>query len=551
MPRPSGISASQHHRGVSRSICASRTPGGERAIALAQAGIALFVVLLHAFGFRRSLSELDPMVLSALAALLCSSAVRWRLAAQRPLPERFLDVLSVIDVAIVLTLIWSYQYAFGLPAAGVLKAPAFVLLLLLVGLRALRFHPRPVIVTGIAAVAAGSLLVCSAVLVDGWDAITDDYNRYLSSFHIFIPAEVQRLSALAGLVVVLAVGAYGARRVLGRGGAFGRLRAKRSTQRASTLRKSSRARAHAESAIAALDRRDAELSEQNRFFNAALSNMPQGLCMFDQDQKLLVCNDRYVEMYGLSKDLARRGTPFNEIIESRINNGLYEGRDAEAYLEERFAAVRETVRHTKVHDCAMAASSPSRTSHWRAAAGVATHDDVTYLHRIEARLSYLARHDALTDLPNRAQLRERLDELLKGDTLARGYIIVLVFEIDRFKETNDTFGPSIGDALLQNMAQRLRRRLDGVDTIARVGGDEFIVLQTAEEPAIAADALAKRLHAVLGTSFDIDATRSRSPSASASPSLPVDGDVSDELLKKRRPGTGKGQARGPRQLPLL
>lgn len=518
---------------------------GERAIALAQAGIAVFVVALHAFGFGRSLGGSDILLLMALAALVCSSAVRWWLAGKRPLPLRTLDTLSIVDVGIVLSLIWSYQYAFDLPAGGALKSPAFALLLLLVGVRALRFHPRPVMVAGLAAVAGWSLLVCMAVINDGWSAITSDYKLYLSSFHIFLPAEAERLAALAALVVVLAGGAYGARRILDRAthvADYGEaLEAARNH-----LEESSLARARAESAIAALDLREAELSDQNRLFNAALSNMPQGLCMFDQDQRLLVCNNRYIEMYGLPADLSRRGTPFRDIVESRIKMGLYEGKDAEAYVEERFASVRETFSHTKVHELrdgriVAITHEPLEGGGW-----VATHDDVTHLHRIEARLSYLARHDALTDLPNRAQLRERLDELLKADALVRGNIIVLVFEIDRFKEINDTFGPSIGDALLQNVAQRLRRRLDGVDLIARIGGDEFVVLQTAETAAVAADLLAKRVHAVLGTSFDVDDHPITISVSIGVAVAPVDGEESDELFKNadlaleraKREGTG-------------
>lgn len=530
-------------RRLAQNLC-EQDAKGERAIALAQAGIAVFVVALHAFGFKHSLPDLDKYVLISLVALFCSSAVRWWLAGQRPLPERRLDILSVIDVGIVLALIWSYQYAFGHPAAGVLKAPGFALLLLLVGVRALRFHPRPVVVAGIAAVAGWSVVVCSVVLTDGWDAVTTDYNSYLSSFQIFLPAEAERLAALVALVVVLAAGAYGARRVLGRAAHMADYGEALDAAR-KHLEESSRARARAESAIAALDLREAELSEQNRLFNAALSNMPQGLCMFDQDERLLVCNHRYIEMYGLSKDLSRRGTPFDKIIESRIKKGLFEGKDAEAYLEERIDAVRQTVRHTKVHELRdgriiAITHEPLEGGGW-----VATHDDVTYLHRIEARLSYLARHDALTDLPNRSQLRERLDELLAADARARGHIIVLVFEIDRFKEINDTFGPSIGDALLQNVAQRLRRRLDGADMIARVGGDEFIVLQIAEKPVVEADALAKRVQAVLGTSFDID-DQSISITVSVGVAVaPVDGDVSDELMKNADLALERAKRDGP------
>ena len=88
------------------------------------------------------------------------------------------------------------------------------------------------------------------------------------------------------------------------------------------LEESSHARAHAESAVAALDRREAELSEQNKLFNAALSNMPQGLCMFDANQDLLVCNDRYVEMglKTLSEHFAEQGMDFAEEMEIRAQN---------------------------------------------------------------------------------------------------------------------------------------------------------------------------------------------------------------------------------------
>jgi diguanylate cyclase (GGDEF)-like protein len=522
-PRPASSRRLQQH-------LSEQDTKGERAIAVAQAYMALFLFGLHAIGFSRGFTDADPFVLVALAGLICSSAVRWWLAGQRPLRERALDLLSVVDVGIVLSLIWSYQYVFHHPAGGVLKAPAFYLLLLLIGVRALRFHPRPVIVAGIAALFGWLTLVCAALLTDGLQAITADYRTYLESFHIFPPAEVMRIVALLTLVAVLAGGAYGARRTLSRAAHVidysEALEAARKH-----LEESSLARARAESAIAALDRRDAELSEQNKLFNAALSNMPQGLCMFDENQKLLVCNDRYIEMYGLSKDHARRGTPFRRILESRIERGIFDGTDAEAYLEERLASVSDKVRHTKVHEMrdgriVAITHEPLEGGGW-----VATHDDVTYLHRIEARLSYLARHDALTDLPNRSQLREHLDDRLKEDGAAQSYIILLLFEIDRFKEINDTFGPSVGDGLLQGVAQRLRRRLEGADMIARVGGDEFVILHAAEDPPVAADALAKRVHSVLGRSFDVDGHCVSITVSIGIAVAPVDGRDSDTLLK--------------------
>ena len=84
-------------------------------------------------------------------------------------------------------------------------------------------------------------------------------------------------------------------------------------------------------------------------------------------------------------------------------------------------------------------------------------------------MQYMARHDALTDLPNRAELQDFIQKMLEREGVGEPSLVVLMFDIDRFKEVNDTLGPSVGDELLQAVAQRLKRRLKGVDMIARIG----------------------------------------------------------------------------------
>ena len=515
---------------------------GERAIAWAQAVIAGLILVLHTAGVP-GIPGLHAWGLAALAALVISSAVRWALTTDDKLPESWLDALSVFDVGIVIGLIWSYQFDIDASVGVMIKPPAFAILLLIVGVRALRFHPRPIVITGLAAVAGWSLLVCAATLTKGVDALAADNWTYVASLQALPVAELVRLVTLIGLVAVLAIGTRSARRVLGRAAhATDYSEALESARQ--HLDQSAHARERAENAFAALDARDAELSEQNRLFNAAMGKMTQGLCMFDQNQNLLVCNDRYIEMYGLSKELAKRGTPFRKIVESRIDKGLYVGDNAEAYLDERLASAREAVRNTRLHELSdgrviAIAHEPLEGGGW-----VATHDDVTHLRRIEAKLSHMSRHDALTDLPNRLQLRERMRQVLSTDPQEGRFLVVLLLEIDRFKEVNDSVGPSIGDALLQSISQRLRRRLEGTDMIARIGGDEFVVLQLAEEPVAAADALVKRVHSVLGTSFDID-EHSISITVSVGVAIgPVDGAEPDELLKNADLALGRAKLDG-------
>ncbi|MDA8193429.1 MAG: EAL domain-containing protein [Thermaerobacter sp.] len=102
--------------------------------------------------------------------------------------------------------------------------------------------------------------------------------------------------------------------------------------------------------------------------------------------------------------------------------------------------------------------------------------DITERKQIETKMHHLAYHDALTDLPNRALLMERLGEALAYSRRHGLRVAVLFLDLDRFKNVNDSWGHVIGDQLLKEVAQRLRAVLRQDDLVARVGGDEFVVL---------------------------------------------------------------------------
>ncbi len=518
---------------------------GERAIALAQGAIACFILVLHSVArVNAGLPVVHTWVVVALTLLMVSSALRFMLAKSKDLPERTLDVLNVVDVAIFLSLLWSYQYAYEHPAGGSLKSPSFVLLLVLIALRALRFHPRPIIIAGLAGVVGWSLFVCGAVLKDGVSAITHDYRTYLTSFDILVGAEVERIGALTALVLFLGIATYSARQLLGRAAdAADYAEALQAAER--HLEEATLAKERAEGALVELDRRKADLVEQNRRFNAALGNMSQGLCMFDEDQRLMVCNDRYIEMYGLSKDLAAPGTPFRTIIESRIARGLFVGDDASMYLAERLAAARDPVPTTKVQELSdgriiAIMHEPMEHGGW-----VATHEDITQLRRIETQLAHMSRHDALTDLPNRVLLREQMAACLTRAAVEKSSLVVVLIDLSRFKEVNDTLGPSMGDSLLQGVAQRLWRRLKGVEMVACIGGDEFVVLQVAEKPATAAAALVKKIHSILSTSFDVDDQQIVISAYIGIAIGPGDGNEPDQLLKSADLALTRAKDDGP------
>src|SRR6185312_15693465 len=108
---------------------------------------------------------------------------------------------------------------------------------------------------------------------------------------------------------------------------------------------------------------------------------------------------------------------------------------------------------------------------------VTTHHDITEQRQSEAKIAHMAVHDTLTGLPNRVLLNERLEDALRR--VKRGEIVAaLLLDLDHFKTVNDTLGHPAGDKLLQAVAGRLRAVVRETDTIARMGGDEFAIVQT-------------------------------------------------------------------------
>ena len=133
---------------------------------------------------------------------------------------------------------------------------------------------------------------------------------------------------------------------------------------------------------------------------------------------------------------------------------------------------------------------------------MSTHEDITHRIRLEDRIKHLALHDGLTDLPNRVLLRDRLEQALAAAQPGES-VSVLYLDLDRFKQVNDTLGHAAGDALLIAVAARIRSCVRKTDTVARIGGDEFIVVQVSTDPLNEAALLAERFVETISAPYEI------------------------------------------------
>nr|WP_189404241.1 chemotaxis protein CheB [Alteromonas halophila] len=161
---------------------------------------------------------------------------------------------------------------------------------------------------------------------------------------------------------------------------------------------------------------------------------------------------------------------------------------------------------------------------------IATYSDVDEIKSVQRKIEFLATHDELTRLPNRTALLERLELMVSNARRADTLCAVLFIDLDNFKDINDTFGHTIGDQLLKQVARRIRDNLRDVDLLARLGGDEFVALVSAT--AIAEiDDVASRISSAVSTAFEVN-EHALQVSASIGISVyPQDGDDSQTLLK--------------------
>ena len=250
-----------------------------------------------------------------------------------------------------------------------------------------------------------------------------------------------------------------------------------------------------------------ELERANRRFEAALQDMPQGLVMYDSQDRLEAFNRRWLEIYSLSTAEIQLGMHFFDVMRLRASRSLEVPDDADRYLEDLKNKLRRLGQYQQVlvlkddHHIQITVRARKDGSGW-----VATHEDITQRRSSEDKIEKLAHFDSLTGLANRNLFKLRIEESLANYRTKNASFAVLLLDLDRFKAVNDALGHQAGDMLLKEVADRIKAAVRDIDVPARLGGDEFALIVQPGQGALkeGADTLANRLIKTISSPYQID-----------------------------------------------
>ncbi|MEM5436850.1 diguanylate cyclase domain-containing protein [Paraburkholderia diazotrophica] len=280
-------------------------------------------------------------------------------------------------------------------------------------------------------------------------------------------------------------------------------------------------------ALMTAEQRHAELAAR---FDAALAHMPHGLCTIDSNGKVIIANRRTAELFGATVETLKLNVPLPEFI-GQVG----------------IAQFGETLRTQLVERCAAWLSDEGRPLDLELGDGrqlemtrnpvpdgsaVIIIEDVTKRRESEAQILHLARHDSLTGLPNRRELRDRLECILASAPKRKEAAIAMMYlDLDGFKQVNDRLGHCAGDEVLETVALRLTRTLRPGELVARLGGDEFaIIADYATLPSIVA--LAQRVIREIAMPYHLSTGEAISIGTSIGIALAANDESVDGLIRR-------------------
>jgi diguanylate cyclase (GGDEF)-like protein len=233
--------------------------------------------------------------------------------------------------------------------------------------------------------------------------------------------------------------------------------------------------------------------DETRTREAVVEGLSQGLVLYDANDNLVLRNSYFLNLFPGLKEVAVSGAKYEDVVRAEAANapGNFDA-DVRARLEKHRDP--HSMFERQICEDRWVLVNENRTSD---GGMVALYTDITELKRREREIQFLAEHDALTGLHNRASFQQHAETAIKA-AKSRGTLAAIVFlDLDYFKNINDTLGHLAGDQLLKTVAERLLASFDENDTVARFGGDEFgIVVADAKTPEAVATAISNLLDAI-------------------------------------------------------
>jgi diguanylate cyclase (GGDEF)-like protein len=248
------------------------------------------------------------------------------------------------------------------------------------------------------------------------------------------------------------------------------------------------------------------LSERTSLLQVIIDNFPGGIGYYDKDLRVAVCNDKAKAILDLPERFFVNGPPrYEDILRFNAERGEYGPGDVDTHVARRLAIVAARQPYRNEQRMRRDGTVLDIIGHPIEDGGfITTYMDITERYLAEAKIAHLATHDALTGLPNRILFRERLDAALAAAAVGDRRVALLMLDLNKFKEVNDTLGHPAGDALLRQVANRLLVSVRAEDTVARLGGDEFAIVVHTLDAATDSEAIALRIREAIREPFDLD-----------------------------------------------
>jgi diguanylate cyclase (GGDEF)-like protein/PAS domain S-box-containing protein len=270
--------------------------------------------------------------------------------------------------------------------------------------------------------------------------------------------------------------------------------------------------------------------ERNRHSSVVFENTAEGVLITDLQANIINANQAFTTITGYSKE---------EVIGQNVRF-LQSGKHDQAFYKTLWTTIlQDGSWHGEIWNRRKDGSiypelltiSTVRGEQGQATAYVAVFSDITKLKQSEKRLNYLAHHDPLTDLPNRLLFNSQLQQSIKQAVRRRSSLAVVLIDLDHFKSVNDTLGHQAGDELLKQVARRLKQTIRDNDILARISGDEFILLLEDISTPEAASVVLEKLKAVVKKPFEIAGTKLYVLSSMGVSLFPQDGETASELIR--------------------